>query len=253
MSLNLKYPYQENIAQRLSKFQHGWEPYNTKGGHADGPFIQPGSSAAYPMYNATTLNKINKGELSQTQAMRGNGIKKNMKNKYKYFEKELIDNLDKVLSPKEKQGGKISLAKIKKAAMPVLKQVGKSIKDKSLDIAKDIGKDGLSSALDYVIPAIGAAVTTAFSMNPAIGAAAGALARKVLQEKTGLGVSVKGVGVYEGGNYKKKAVTKVAYRKEEKKPRKANQRCLIVKKVMKEHPGMKLCEASKYVKEHNLY
>jgi hypothetical protein len=98
----------------------------------------------------------------------------------------------------------------------ILKKVGKTIKK---IVKNPIVKKVISTGLDVAAPIVGKAVGTAVG-NPALGVVGVTAARKALKEKTGYG--------------------------------RKNKRAEIVKQVMKEK-GLKLGQASKYVKDNGLY
>lgn len=121
---------------------------------------------------------------------------------------------------REMDGGKINLGKLKKKA----KQY----------------KPYISAGLDAGIPAGVGALGTLLGPEATIPSAiAGQVLREGLRQQTGWGRNCKDVGVYKGG-----AKPKVSSGR--------NKRNEIVKKVMREK-GLSLPQASRYVKENNLY
>jgi hypothetical protein len=166
MSLSLDYEYQRKIADKLSKFNKSWEPYTYSGGSVDRQYVQPGSSAAYPMFNQDTLAKINSGRKTKENAMIGKGNKLGISpDSIGIYEGGCQAGC---------KGGKLTKKKIIKNAKPVLKTIGKHIVSKGLDIG---------------VPALTTAIGTYFG-NPIIGAQAGLLGRKIIKTTTGYGVPV---------------------------------------------------------------
>jgi hypothetical protein len=162
------------------------------------------------------------------------------------------------------------------------KKTGKTLKKSTTDEDGLIHK-GIGYSLDYGMPAIGEAIGVGLGTaagNPALGAAvgnvAGNLARSQVKKKTGYGVK-KGVGKYEKNIKLDKIIDKYVYNKGDVKkggsqvepsprpkyttmpveipspqPKRISPRHDLVKKIMKEK-GLSLPQASKYVKENNLY
>ena len=124
-----------------------------------------------------------------------------------------------------------------------VKKVGKKV------LYNPVVKGAISSALDVGAPLAGKALG-AYLGQPALGLAISQGARKGVKEATGFGVgsySGGSVGSYSGGS-----VVGSRSGGAKPKPKSKNKRAEIVKRVMKEQ-GMTLPQASKYVKEHNLY
>lgn len=117
-----------------------------------------------------------------------------------------------------------------------VKKVGKKV------LYNPVVKGAISSALDVGAPLAGQALSAYFGIDPKLGLALSQGARKGVKEATGFGV-----GSYSGGGVvgSKSGGAKA-------KPKSKSKRAEIVKRVMKEQ-GMTLPQASKYVKEHNLY
>jgi hypothetical protein len=269
MSLTLDYPYNKSIADKLSKYQYTWEPYatsNIKGMKGGSMYALPGSSAAYPMLDMVEQEMVDRGQKTKRQVLKKGGMAKIKTPDQSKGENKVINAIESVLksdNPGMKGGAfgiiekieKIDFNKIKKKVTPILKGL-------------------VSVGLDVGMPALGAAVSTAFSANPAIGTFVGKLAREVLRAKTGIGRKNKDVGIYEGGSLVNLAtgavIGKVA--REAVRSRKGKGKCsnpkprpepksgtghrnarnLLVKKVMKDK-GMSLPQASKYIKENNMY
>ena len=150
--------------------------------------------------------------------------------------------------------------KINRDTKPLQKKIGKLVTDKNGLLHKAIGKT-LDVALPAAGEALGAAASTYFAGNPEVGAVVGkklgSVGRKTLKNKTGYGVP--GVGEYNKGNINlEKTLQKYAPEYGHKTPavikckRGASKRCEVVKKVMKEQ-GLSLPQASKFVKENNLW
>ena len=125
-----------------------------------------------------------------------------------------------------RSGGKINLSKLKKKMKPYV-----------------------SAGLDAVVPGVGGLLGSVVEpgAGTVVGTLAGQLAREGICQQTGYGRN-RDVGVYKGGAK--------ARAKPKPKP-KANsggrkRRNEIVKKVMKEK-GLSLPQASRYVKQNNLY
>jgi histone H1/5 len=154
--------------------------------------------------------------------------------------------------------------KINRETKPLQKKIAKSVTDKDGLLHKAIGK-----TLDYALPAAGEALGAAagaYTGNPALGAMVGkkvgSVGRNALKSKTGYGIP--GVGQHNKGNIDlEKTLNKYApqYKNDMirlKKPdttrriQPVNGRCEVVKQIMKEK-GMSLPEASKYVKQNNLW
>ena len=152
--------------------------------------------------------------------------------------------------------------KINRDTKPLQRQIVKSTVDEDGLIHKAIGK-----TLDYALPAageaLGAAASTYFTGDPTTGAMVGkkvgSVGRNALKSKTGYGVP--GVGEYNKGNIDlAKTLNKYAPEYRQKKPdvisgkykRRASGRCDVVKHIMKEQ-GLSLPQASKFVKENNLW
>jgi hypothetical protein len=266
MSLTLNYPYNKSITDKLSKYQYTWEPYatsNIKGMKGGSMYALPGSSAAYPMLDMVEQEMVDRDQKTKKQVLKKGGMAKIKTSDQSKGENKVINAIESVLksdNPGMKGGAfdiieKIDFKKIKKKVTPILKGL-------------------VSVGLDVGMPALGAAVSTAFSANPAIGTFVGKLAREALRAKTGVGRKSKDVGIYEGGGLVNLAtgaiVGKVAREavksrrgkgkdfqvKPRPKPKlgtgNRNARNLLVKKVMKEK-GMSLPQASKYIKENNMY
>jgi hypothetical protein len=154
---------------------------------------------------------------------------------------------------------------VNKKTKPLQKKIAKSVTDEDGLLHKAIGKT-LDVALPAAGEALGAAASTYFTGNPELGAMvgkkAGEMGRKKLKSKTGYGVA--GVGQYDKGNIDlEKTLNKYApqYKNDVirlKKPdttrriQPVNGRCEVVKKIMKEK-GLSLPEASKFVKQNNLW
>jgi len=113
----------------------------------------------------------------------------------------------------------------------------------------------IKSANDVIIPVLGTAVGTALG-NPALGGIVGKIGRKTLEKQTGYG---KKPDTMELSNIIKKYVPNYTkdvkeVSKEETKPKKSiSARNVLVKKVMAQHPEFSMPQASKYIKENNLY
>lgn len=112
------------------------------------------------------------------------------------------------------------------------KKIGKKI------LYNPIVKGAISSGLDVAAPLAGQALGT-YLGQPKLGLAVSQGARQGIKQATGFGV-----GSYSGGA--------VGSKSGGAKGKPKSKRAEIVKKVMKEQ-GMTLPQASKYVKEHNLY
>lgn len=122
------------------------------------------------------------------------------------------------------------------------KKIGKKV------LYNPVVKGAITSALDVGAPLAGQALSTYFGMDPKLGLAISQGARKGVKEATGFGV-----GAYSGGGVVgSRSGGSVGSRSGGAKPKSKSKRAEIVKRVMKEQ-GMTLPQASKYVKEHNLY
>ena len=233
MSLTLDYPYNRRIASKLSDYQYIWEPTNIRQRSGGAMYAMPGSSATYPVLDMVSQRIYDKGKSSKGEAImkvqpsrpvapskQGGASKKKPK------QSQVAQEIAQAFENEEMTGGSINWDKVKKVATPILKQA-------------------ISKGLDVGAPALGTAVGSLVG-QPAVGALVGKLGRELLRGTTGVGrkpKQSKDVGVYHGGaKFKPKA-------KEQSGRNKRNE---IVKKVMKEK-GLSLPQASKYVKENNLY
>jgi hypothetical protein len=157
--------------------------------------------------------------------------------------------------------------KANKATKSTQKAIAKSVVDEDGFLHKVIVK-----ANDKILPEVGAALGAAAStyltgdptMGEMVGRAAGQAGRNKLKDKTGYGVP--GVGEHDKGNVDlEKTLRKYApeYQndfKHKNKPavmprgsnKKVNGRSIVVKQIMHEK-GLSLPQASKYVKENNLW
>jgi hypothetical protein len=185
-------------------------------------YAMPGSSASYPMFNLSEQRMIDSGSKSKKKVLKGQGKKVDQSK----VENQVINAIENVLKSDNPvmEGGvidiqKIDFNKIKKQVTPILKTAA-------------------SVGLDIGAPALGAAISTAFSGNPAIGALVAKLAREALRVKTGVGRK-SDVGVYKGGSKGKK------YPRTECK--------VAPKNVSKKRTDRNELAANKYIKEHNLY
>lgn len=186
----------------------------------------------------------------------GDKIKKSIKKTDKDFKKagknikKTINKIDKDTKP------------LQKVAKKVAYKVGDEIKQSAKD---GILKEVISESLDIAIPALGQAAGMALaakSGNPElggeIGETIGQIGREKLQEKTGYGM--KNVKLSKIMNkyapYALKDIQNVVKnvdRKAKTMVNKAtNPRNELIKKVMKQMK-MSLPQASKYIKENNLY
>ena len=189
--------------------------------------------------------------------LEGGGIGKMYKSVRKKTKNTVNKSVDVV-----KKGATVS----EKATRGTRKAVVKSTVNKNGVIHQAIGK-----TLDIGIPMASAAVGAAIGAelgNPAAGAfigkQVGSIGRKQLNQKTGYGAP--GVGEYKENvkldkilskyapNYKNKVLPdeQRRYIKPVKQKKPASERNLIVKQIMKEK-GLSLPEASKHVKQNNLY
>jgi hypothetical protein len=189
MSLSLDYEYQRKLADKISKFNSNWEPYQYQnqmsGGSVMTEFVLPGSSAAYPMFNSTTLAKINRGTKTKENAMRGKGVKPSMK-QYAKLEKDIIKKLESV--PKnELQGGALT-----DHIHPFLKKLA-------------------SGTLDVALPYLGKQVGKHFG-NEKLGRQISKIIRDFSKRHIGLGMS-EDIGIYQGGNQGGKLTVKKIIRK----------------------------------------
>lgn len=238
MSLTLDYPYNQKLAKKLSQYQYIWEPMQTntfirqRSGGA--MYAMPGSSATYPMLDMVSQRIYDKGKPSKGEAIMKvqpsrPSAPKRRGGASKPTQSDVAGEIAQALTGKGMSGGAINWDKVKKVATPILKKA-------------------ISKGLDVGAPALGAAVGTAIGGpgGASIGGMVGKLGRELIKETTGYGrkpKQSKDVGVYHGGA-KPKAKPKAQGGR--------NKRNEIVKKVMREK-GMSLPQASKYVKEHNLY
>jgi hypothetical protein len=237
MALTLDYPYNRNLAKKLSN--HGythWEPYMTSQIRGGQMYAMPGSSASYPMFNSVEQNSIDRGKRTKKQVLSGKA--RSGGSDQSKVENQVIRAIEGVVDKDQMSGGAFKFDK---------KKVG--------DVVKVVAKTALSKGLDIGIPALGATVSTYFGGNPAIGIFVGKIVRGVLKAKTGYARD-SDIGTYKGGGCKKPL--KKVPRKGGKCPSKAGpakkrgERNEIVKRVMREK-NMNLPTASKYVKEHGLY
>ena len=140
----------------------------------------------------------------------------------------------------------------------VFKKIGRTIKKV---VKNPTVKKIISSALDVGAPIAGKALGTLVG-QPILGAQAATIGRKILKESTGYGKKgialYKGEGVKSGGCCPKegKGVKSGGVKSGGAGPvsggKRINKRAEIVKKIMKEKK-MSMIQASKYVKDNNLY
>lgn len=128
-----------------------------------------------------------------------------------------------------------------------LHQAIEKVNDHAIPMAGEALGSAAGTALGTAIgnPALGAAV------GAKVGRAAGQIARKELNKKTGYGVA-KGVGKYKKNVNLDKIIDKYVPALKSGEIKSVSSRAQVVKQVMKE-TGLSLPQASKYVKENNLW
>ena len=236
--------------------------------------------ASMSHYNQNELQYLNHDTMRTREELSGNGTHRRAANVRAPKHEELVgegifkrakkaanqaSHIVKTTANKTSSATRKTTEKVNRDTKPLQRKIAKSTTDENGLIHKAIGK-----TLDYAIPAageaLGAAASTYFTGDPQLGAMvgkkAGQVGRNQLKSKTGYGVP--GVGEYSKGNVDLvKTLKKYApeYKEDmlrQKKPdvirrvKPVNGRCELVKKVMKEQ-GLSLPQASKYVKENNLW
>ena len=183
--------------------------------------IDSGTSAVYPIYNALELKAIG-------------GSRCNC---------EMVEEMV------EKQGGKKRKSNIGKT---ILKEVGPIVKDIASTALKELPKEAIKSSFKKSDTGSGRKrknIKTQMEPEPKP------------EEKMSIAIVEEGGLFTEMGDKRSDKEKKEGAKKLQKLTKKVltgkiggarEKRAEIVKRIMKEH-GMKLAEASKYVKEHNLY
>lgn len=227
-------------------------------------YIPAGRTTQQTQYNTDELRRLD------DEVLQGEGVGRFFKKAAKKV-KKAAHAADKATRPAQ--------AVVKREAIKSGDAIKKSTMNKDGLIRK-----GISAAADRVIPELGAALGTAIGTamgNPQLGAMAGEklgnMAREKLDEETGYGIGKYKKVVGKAAKKAAKAVKEVDlekvvnkyaadYSKEVRKMannqklgdvhleggRAVNKRNEIVKRIMKEK-GLSLPEASKYVKNNNLY
>ena len=207
-----------------------------------GHMVAPGTMSSYPVYNAVEMRAMNGGQCCGCAGMCG-GMAKPVE-----VVKEVVEVLKKRGRPKKGGFGLKDVGKAMKKvgkfatspeALPLeLMLVGAGKKrgrpKKGGFSMKDVGKalGSVGKSVGSVALDVGKNVATEMAKDAIKSYAMGAT--KSGKGMEGVGVMKKGAGVKSGGVDGRKA------------------RAEIVKKIMKEK-GLKMVDASKYVKEHGLY